>query len=212
MATPRPSSLPRTQPTRAFDSVVRTALQIISVRSLIFLNTVSGALCTSSGVNQFYFLPKAVNTSGIMGPLEMSGTSSAAAQKETLSCVAGRSSKGERTGPVGEAQPLPKQPGCPQEGGFRTQEKTCHRENPHHRAVLTCLCDRSLVTLPNAMLFAGSDILRSLRTTFSLAQHFFWLTSHPWPVWLQHSPWGSATNPAQYGLTISTPSLGTSWG
>lgn len=78
--------------------------------------------------------------------------------------------------------------------------------------MLTCLCDRSLVTFPNAMLFAGSDILRSPRTTFSLAQHFFWFTSHPWPVWLQHLPRGSAANPAQYGLTISTPSLGTSWG
>lgn len=92
------------------------------------------------------------------------------------------------------------------------QEKNCHKQNPHHRAMLTCLCESSPVTLPNAMLFAGSDILRGPRTTFSLALHFFWLTSHSWPVWLLHSPWGRAANPAQYGLAISTLCPGTSWG
>lgn len=38
------------------------------------------------------------------------------------------------------------------------------------------------------------------------------MTSHSWPVWLQCLPWGRAANPAQYGLAISTLSLGTSWG
>lgn len=88
--------------------------------------------------------------------------------------------------------------------GVQNTGKACHSENPYHRAVWTCLCDRSLVILPNAMLFAGSDILRGPRTTFSLARHFFWLTSHSWPVWLQCSPWGRAANLAQHVLAIST--------
>lgn len=65
-----------------------------------------------------------------MGLLEMSGTSSAAAQKETLSCVAGRSSKGERTGPAGEVQSLPKHAGCPQEGGSEHRKRLATGKAP----------------------------------------------------------------------------------
>ena len=47
----------------------------------------------------------------------MSGTSSAAAQGKAPSCAAGSRGTGERTGPAGKAQPLPKHTGRPQEGG-----------------------------------------------------------------------------------------------
>lgn len=49
---------------------------------------------------------------------------------------------------------------------------------PLPQSTADLLRDTSLVTLPDAMLFAGSDTLCSPRTTFSLAQHFHQLPPH----------------------------------
>lgn len=159
-----------------------------------------------------------------MGPLEMPGTGSAAAQGKTPSCAAGSRGTGERTGPAarqaqrgraepassphiflnaGEAQSLPTARGVHNLG----KHLPWGRSQPQSSA--DPLCDESLAALPDVMLFAGTH---TPRITFSLVQHFFWLTSHPWPAWLQLAPRGRGANPPQHGPAIGTLTPGTSWG
>jgi len=165
-----------------------------------------------------------------MGPLETSGTSSAAAQGKTPICAAGSRGTGERTGPAvqqarqGRAEPASPLHIFPKSSEARPRQNTlaaCKqlvqnvakhllRGKSPPQSSAGPLHDRSLVTLPDAMLFAGSDTLHCPRTTFSLAWHFFWLTSHPWPARLQLAAWGEA-NPPQHGPAISTATPGTSW-
>lgn len=136
-----------------------------------------------------------------MGPLEISGTSSAGAQGKTPSCAADSRGAGERTGPAvpaeaqqpalpahiptnaGEARPCPNTPAAHGNWGVRSLGKyLLGGKLPARRAVLS---HRAMGTLQCRLVHGAvlGQVLCSLRTACSLLQHFSWLANHP-----QHLP------------------------
>lgn len=131
-----------------------------------------------------------------MGPLEISGTSSAGAQGKTPSCAADSRGAGERTGPAVPAEA--QQPALPAHiptnageapaahrtgGGVRSLGKyLLGGKLPARRAVLS---RRVMGTLQRRLVHGAvlGQVLCSLRTACSLLQHFSWMANHP-----QHLP------------------------
>lgn len=141
----------------------------------------------------------------------MSGTSSSAAQGKTPSCAAEAETQEREQGQLVRHSHCQNMPGACMKGVQNMVKRLPLGKSPPQSSAEP-LCDRSLVTLPDVMVFAGSVTLCRPRTSFSLARHFFWLTSHPWLAWLQLTPWERGTNPPQHGPAISSPTPGTSWG
>lgn len=137
-----------------------------------------------------------------MGPLEISGTSSAGAQGKTPSCAADSRGVGERTGPAvpaeaqqpalpthiptnaGEARPCPNTPAAHGTGGGQELGKILTGgQTPSPQSSPEPPCDGNPAMLPGAWCRAGPEAFCSLRTACSLLQHFSWLANHP-----QHLP------------------------
>lgn len=136
-----------------------------------------------------------------MGPLEISGTSSAGAQGKTPSCAADSRGAGREQGrrcqrrrssqpsPLTSPQMLARHDPAPTHqqptglGGVRSLGKyLLGGKLPARRAVLS---HRAMGTLQRRLVHGAvlGQVLCSLRTACSLLQHFSWLANHP-----QHLP------------------------